>query len=1039
MKVLQQSHLFFQSGDSDKVYVVDLCQLASDQFVVNFRFGKRGSKLREGTKTTLPVSHEKAIRIFEQLVSSKRKKGYLLQESSFQKFPKKNGSDTSAQKLAILKRLKERPDTFSSEWPISRVIWRVGELRIKEAEPLLLTWNLQSDKMTSYSLVWALGRIGTEDSLPLLNRLFHQYNEDENFRRFILAAIFQILTQEKRSPINEDLRKSLQPDLKHALANKEWEELNETLLEDNPSLMSVHNSLPDLYLLSTDIPELQPIIKDILHTWILKAGYFKHIRSVFKLAELRDDGQIWGLIANRIESSAAGFNARSWSVYMDNEWVRINQEVSKPNSRLAFSKQTRAYLRRRISRRLHRLGEAGDEAYVKMASGILLGFREERDGKAPRIFSKYNWEREPGTNRWRTIREDIHYEENWHHLSLYHILFGRSKRYELDPSLDKWMCAGSYKSGDPEPVDREESFPELWDQVPERLIQLLFEADSDQIRRFAKKAILANPHRDSFIDLDVVIRLLAHSSQIVSGLGLELAQKWYDPHQPDVRLILAAILSPFQEAREQGMLWAEAHGSQLIHNAGFVSQVIAHNYADVHQWAKTWMRSFVFEQEEVGWIMREVIRELLSGGISDASLLLIEELLWLCFGSHMAVLDLQQILSLIQSDSDSLQKMGANLLLKSQIQPSSIPNALLNGLLSAKSVDIQAIALQILGKCSDVELWKRKHLLLNFCTTGKSRHLEAVQPLIRRLIYSYPDFARQLVDEWVPLLLREESVEGAHTSFFVLLSQELLPFMGDLPIGLVLTLLRSSESLAQRLGGLILQQSKDSRDLSMQEWIELGNHELLAVRNFIWESFRSHPERIRFEMEEAIQLMESSWKDTQAFAFDYFDKQIPRNLWSREILVFLCDSVDELVREFGRKMIQQCFQEKDGLFYLEHLSQHPSPDMQRYATHFLTQFASGKLEMLKELLPYFQTVLSQPNINRVGRERIIACIKQEAIRSPEHANLFIPLLTRISATAAIAEKATYLEILVSLQASFPHLDFPIRTQLPNQLPHAFFL
>jgi predicted DNA-binding WGR domain protein len=76
MKLIQQTCLWYSEGNSDKIYEVDLCEVGSNQFVVNFRYGRRGASLRDGTKTTLPVGQAEARKIFDQLVSSKTREGY---------------------------------------------------------------------------------------------------------------------------------------------------------------------------------------------------------------------------------------------------------------------------------------------------------------------------------------------------------------------------------------------------------------------------------------------------------------------------------------------------------------------------------------------------------------------------------------------------------------------------------------------------------------------------------------------------------------------------------------------------------------------------------------------------------------------------------------------------------------------------------------------------------------------------------------------------------------------------------------------------
>lgn len=66
MKLIKQKTLYFSEGKSDKVYEVDLYESEQDLYVVNFRYGRRGSNLREGTKTVFPVDYAEAEQIFDQ-------------------------------------------------------------------------------------------------------------------------------------------------------------------------------------------------------------------------------------------------------------------------------------------------------------------------------------------------------------------------------------------------------------------------------------------------------------------------------------------------------------------------------------------------------------------------------------------------------------------------------------------------------------------------------------------------------------------------------------------------------------------------------------------------------------------------------------------------------------------------------------------------------------------------------------------------------------------------------------------------------------
>ena len=68
-------HLHFKQGSSDKVYNVELIH-ASDGWLVNFSFGRRGSALKAGSKTPSSVEYDKAKNIYDKLVRSKTSRGY---------------------------------------------------------------------------------------------------------------------------------------------------------------------------------------------------------------------------------------------------------------------------------------------------------------------------------------------------------------------------------------------------------------------------------------------------------------------------------------------------------------------------------------------------------------------------------------------------------------------------------------------------------------------------------------------------------------------------------------------------------------------------------------------------------------------------------------------------------------------------------------------------------------------------------------------------------------------------------------------------
>lgn len=69
------SRLFYRDGSSDKEYHAAINPVDGG-YTVTFAFGRRGSALTTGTKTTSPVPLEKAQQIYDKLLAEKTAKGY---------------------------------------------------------------------------------------------------------------------------------------------------------------------------------------------------------------------------------------------------------------------------------------------------------------------------------------------------------------------------------------------------------------------------------------------------------------------------------------------------------------------------------------------------------------------------------------------------------------------------------------------------------------------------------------------------------------------------------------------------------------------------------------------------------------------------------------------------------------------------------------------------------------------------------------------------------------------------------------------------
>lgn len=72
---IQTASLHYREGSSDKVYHAAI-EPKDDGYIVSFAYGRRGSTLNTGLKTSRPVTLDEAERVFAKLVKAKLAKGY---------------------------------------------------------------------------------------------------------------------------------------------------------------------------------------------------------------------------------------------------------------------------------------------------------------------------------------------------------------------------------------------------------------------------------------------------------------------------------------------------------------------------------------------------------------------------------------------------------------------------------------------------------------------------------------------------------------------------------------------------------------------------------------------------------------------------------------------------------------------------------------------------------------------------------------------------------------------------------------------------
>jgi predicted DNA-binding WGR domain protein len=1066
MPLTQRTTLLCQDAKSDKVYEVDLVQVSdlNAGYVVNFRYGKRGKSLREGSETTAAVPEAEARRIFEKLVQSKIKKGYrdvtgqdlnaLTPDTAPITIaaPKAKAKDTADRDQSILDRLQaavsgELPAVAPGKkaWKLDRIIWRAGELRLAAAVPSLIQL-LTPDPMRRYGVVWALGQCGDASVVSQLEAMYHHTAEPESVRRIAFEAILK-LNPNQAIALQVALINALPRELKTPLQQGNLEAFSaalQTLLVNGHALDFVN--LDRLYQIND--PVMRPALLELLRSAPFKPNYFQRLRHIFKAAEYRADAEVFAILALRFEREEATYQSNVYygGLYIEGkgyiqrrlynhtagtwqenpEYIALRKAADSP---IAYSNLTHDYFQRRTWRTLNKAGKLAQSDYTQLATAVLLTY-SDADAEEPRESDREFWVSEIGGYRKKHTRWDRFAAA----INLNHILYTHSPRYELKRGSIAWRCKKNYKPGDTIANVREEAFPTLWEQDPESLLKLLLESQCEPVHEFASKAIQSCREFCDGLPIETLLQFLTTPYESTAKLGFDLVGDRYDPANPDLRLVSAIVHCQYAPARAAAYQWIQAQPERFLNEAEFTTQLIISSQSETRSLVRTLLGTVRLSVETLTSILNRVMTSLMAFKIEDDALAAeIAETLTLCFQPVLPNLDLTQAIALLDHPLPALQRFAAQVLLTHSTRAMDLPSGLIDRLLASDLEAIRVVGVQLFGALPDDRLITELPLLQSFLTHELESMREAIRPRIRQLATRQVQFRQDLVAMLLTILQHPEIDPTIQMFLVQLLHQDIPDWMPTVAYAQAMHLLHCETAAAQEMAGHLFNANYVtwSNEFDSQDIVTLSHCQIQLVRSVTRDilqlqlpQLRQSPTRIM----QVVNILDSDWEDSRSLGIELFGQWLMPAELTPAILINICDSTRAEVRKFGRDLVTTCFKTDDGQEYLLKLSEHPASDIQLFATQYLEQYASGQVDRLRELMPYFTRVLGQVNRGRVARIRVFAFLDREALKSRESAELIAELLTRQSATISVGDRARSIETLLKITHQYPDLQVPIVVQ-----------
>jgi hypothetical protein len=954
-----------------------------------------------------------------------------------------------AYRQALLKRL--HPDVWRTLTPVqrSRLVWRVGAQRALAAGALLPLLG-SGDAMLDYCLCWALGRGGDRQALPAL-RQWRQQGGNEMVRRMATLAWLELSDDFDREKHANTLIGDWPALLREAWASGALDQVEAALAQpDAWQRISQEEWLEQLDQVA-QAPTQKKLARALLKRHIaeapLKYGAYRLIRRLYKAAEFRGDAEIYGLLHERFEATPPTRHASPDYVYIGNQSLRFREAVKSHPEALdfAYTSLGRAYLLRRAWRNLRRLGRVENPEFIALALGVLVAFQDEHADpeyaesehaepehtESPRTDARSRWDFRQG----RQTENQIYYDPYSRWIVYHALLHAHNARQTASARTGsrRWDSPDLWpETADTLESPREEAFPALWDQQPEALLWLLQHARCSGVARFAARALLANPAFCANVSSESLSVLLQSPIPDVAQFAFDCLRKRLetvrDAAQEGVWL-LALISTPLEAAHRFVLDRVSAEPARYATDAKLIAAMLCAPNDGIRKIARLLCESAKNRWDTPKNVLEQALDwledcEAWSGPLAEIA----DNVRWSLqhsFPSAAADAPYERLLALLRHACPPIVRLGVDWLALHRNATQGLPPETLRALLESNDPELCAAGVRLFSALPDHVQIAQPALFIAFCLSAHADVRRAIMAALEQLTRKRPvgigAFAQQICDALRDTLFRRESAEGLHDDILRCLEGALRAYACKTDIDTHRRLCVAQSKGAQCFGAWLLGERRPL-DFKVADWAMFARAATQAIRQWAYNSYRAHPTRVEDDMEAGLRIFDSRWEDAQAFAQDFFRTH---GRWTPALLVSLCDHSKAEVQGYGRELMTRHADMRDVVDYLLKLSQHPSAAIQWMVSDWLEAGVGEDIQRLRQLRPYFLSVLSQVNRARKAKTRVLDFLRRQAEKSEAAAATVAELFARQVASVAIADKAAYLEGLREIHARFPQLPSPL--------------
>ncbi|MCB1052030.1 MAG: hypothetical protein KDC71_15635, partial [Acidobacteria bacterium] len=843
MRLIAQTKLFFKQGSSDKVYEVDLCEVSDGKFVVNFRYGRRGSNLKDGSKTALPVVFERAEAIYNDLIAEKKKGGYSEGTASgpVAKIQRAPQIQADSRESALMAQLKQAVDRSPSRKKLRRLLWRVGFVKMPQASVLIQPFLQHEDDLTLYCALWALGRCGAESYAADLESIWHNPAKADHIRLLAREVYRGTLAPHEQTRLFHQLVQQW-PDEIAAALNDSAEAFCALMAEYRvPPTDKPPTILEDLYC--SDRKEARDLLLYLVCFLEFRSAWWPQFRRLYKWAEFREDTHLLGLMVHRLEKTGANSPQLNYS---------LNAKVKGRNAkRPRYYAKTAQYLRGRAWRMLNKLAKLDSERYVAMATDILLPF-EDADIRSFKV-SEYDY-RARRFQQWDGFGLNFANSANW-------ILFGQSRR--VAPSKNRtWASVRGAYDAKQIPDIREESFPEHWEKHPQYLVKLLCASRLYWAHRFALRILKELTGFEDQIENQALGQMLATPYNETHEFALNIVQKRVSSGQPVWPFMLGLLQSNAPKVFSYGEQLANQNILAFPQQSDLMSDLLVSHRPETRKWFRTFLSRINLSLDQAIALLNQVLTrinaDLDDTCLDDATNTILESL-----GDALVQLDANALHPFLESSHSRLAILGTTLMIHRQAKSGQNPDPdLLQRVLGHDSDQVRLLGLQAISAMPLRGKLAIQEVMLRMALDANASIRDQALSILADMAFAHDAFQLFLSNTLAHYLLVPEPHSGVHRSIADFFERHpRLSLAIETPFAR--RLMRCFSLSAKAVGSAHLMQRIQSGQTEPADLFALASSDLHQARAFALSELQNRASVWRTDLDCWIPLLESDWSEVQ--------------------------------------------------------------------------------------------------------------------------------------------------------------------------------